>query len=70
LYDDASPMAAELQAMPWPPQLLMYDDQSDQKQCLMSYESTISSYGGNSLVMEKSFVMVVRSVAQTWYFSL
>jgi hypothetical protein len=36
----------------------------------MSYEATISSYGGNTIVMAKSFVMAVRSVAQTWYSSL
>jgi hypothetical protein len=36
----------------------------------MSYEATISSYGGNTAVMVKSFVMAVRNVAQTWYSSL
>jgi hypothetical protein len=36
----------------------------------MSYEATISSYGGNAVVMAKSFIMVVRNVAQTWYSSL
>jgi hypothetical protein len=36
----------------------------------MSYEATISSYGGNTSVMVKSFVMTVRSVAQTWHSSL
>jgi hypothetical protein len=36
----------------------------------MSYKVTISSYGGNTTVMAKSFVMIVRSVAQTWYSSL
>jgi hypothetical protein len=36
----------------------------------MSYEATISSYGGNTAVMAKSFVMAVKSVAQTWYSSL
>jgi hypothetical protein len=36
----------------------------------MSYEGTISSYGGNAAVMAKSFVMTVRNVAQTWYSSL
>jgi hypothetical protein len=36
----------------------------------MSYEATISSYGGNTTVMAKSFIMAVRSVAQTWYSSL
>jgi hypothetical protein len=48
----------------------MYDGNSDPKQFLMSYEATISSYGGNTVVIAKSFVMVVRSVAQTWYSSL
>jgi hypothetical protein len=74
-FDDASPLAAELQAIPWPqsykrPQLPMYDGHLDLKQFLMSYEATISSYGGNVAVMAKSFVMAVRSVAQTWYSSL
>jgi hypothetical protein len=74
-FDDASPLAVELQAIPWPqsyklPQLPMYDGHSDPKQFLMSYEATISSYGGNTAVMVKSFVMAVRSVAQTWYSSL
>jgi hypothetical protein len=68
-FDDASPLAAELQATPCPPSykplhLPMYDGHSDQKQFLMSYEATISSYGGNIAVMGKSFVMAIRSVAQ------
>jgi hypothetical protein len=68
-FDDASPLVAELQATPWPasykpPQLHMYDRHSDPKQFRMSYEATISSYGGNTAVM------AVRSVAQTWYSSL
>jgi hypothetical protein len=74
-FDDASPLAAELQAIPWPqsykpPHLPMYDGHSDPKQFLMSYEATISSYGGNATVMAKSFIMAVRNVAQTWYSSL
>jgi hypothetical protein len=48
----------------------MYDGNLDLKQFLMSYEATISSYGGNTAIMAKSFVMAVRSVAQTWYSSL
>jgi hypothetical protein len=74
-FYDASPLSTELQATPWPqsykpPQLPMYDGHSDPKQFLMSYEGTISSYGGNTAVMAKSFVMAVKSVAQTWYSSL
>jgi hypothetical protein len=70
-FDDASPLSAELHATPWPPsykppQLPMYDGHSDPKQFLMSYEATISSYGGNTAVMAKSFVMAVKNVAQTW----
>jgi hypothetical protein len=48
----------------------MYDGHLDPKQFLMSYEATISSYGGNTAVMAKSFVMAVKNVAQTWYSSL
>jgi hypothetical protein len=74
-FDDASPLATELQAVPWPhsykpPPLPMYDSHSDPKQFLMSYEATISTYGGNTAAMAKSFIMAVRSVAQTWYSSL
>jgi hypothetical protein len=74
-FDDASPIAVELQATPWtpsykPPQLPMYDGHSDPKQFLMSYEATISSYRGNTAVIAKSFVMAVKCVAQTWYSSL
>jgi hypothetical protein len=74
-FDDASPLAVELQATPWPssykpPQLPMYDGHSDPKQFLMTCEATISSYGGNTVVMAKYFVMAVKSVAQTWYSSL
>jgi hypothetical protein len=74
-FDDASPLAVELQAIPWPqsykpPQLPMYDGHLDPKQFLMSYEATISSYGGNAAVMAKSFVVAVLNVSQTWYSSL
>jgi hypothetical protein len=74
-FDDASPLAAELQATPWPPsykppRFPMYDGHLDPKQFQMSYEATISSYGGNTAVMAKSFVMALKSVAQTWYSSL
>jgi hypothetical protein len=48
----------------------MYDGHSDLKQFLMSYEATISSYGGNIAIMAKSFVMAFKSIAQTWYSSL
>jgi hypothetical protein len=52
LYDDASPLVVELQALPWPPsykplQLAMYDGNFDPMQFLMSYEATTSSYRGN-----------------------
>ena len=48
----------------------MFDWHSDPKQFLMSYEATISSYGGNTAVMAKSFVIAARSVAKTCYSSL
>jgi hypothetical protein len=45
--------------------LPMYDGLTDPKKFLMSYEATISSYGGNLAVMAKSFVVAVRNVALT-----
>jgi hypothetical protein len=48
----------------------MYDGYSDPKPFLMSYKAIISSYGGNTVVMAKPFIMAVKSVAQTWYSSL
>jgi hypothetical protein len=74
-FDDASPLTTELQATPWPssykpPQLPMYDGHSDTKQFLMSYDATISSYGGNTAVMAKSFIMTIKNVAQPWCSSL
>jgi hypothetical protein len=74
-FDDASPLVAELQAIPWsqsykPLQLPMYDRHLDPKQFLMSYEAIISSYGGNAALMAKSFVTAVQNMAQTWYSSL
>jgi hypothetical protein len=48
----------------------MYDGYSDPKQFLMRYEAIISSYGGNTAVMAKSFVMAVKNGTQTWYSSL
>jgi hypothetical protein len=49
-FDDASPLAAELQATPWPllynpPQLPMYDGHSGPKQFLMSYEQLYFVWG-------------------------
>jgi hypothetical protein len=56
----------------------MYDGHSDPKQFLMSYEATISSYGGNAAVMAKSGLrhgssqcgpdMVFFSSARDYYF--
>jgi hypothetical protein len=40
----------------------IYDGLTDLMQFLMSYEAIVSSYGGNSAVTAKSFVMVVQSL--------
>jgi hypothetical protein len=55
-FDNASPLAAELQATPWPPsykppQLLMYDGHSDQKQFVMSYEAIPDELQSNHILI-------------------
>jgi FtsZ-binding cell division protein ZapB len=69
-FDDASPWQQNCRLFHGHNPTSHHDGHSDPKQFLMSYEATISSYGGNTAVMAKSFVMAVRSVAQTWYSSL
>lgn len=51
-------------------ELPMNDGLSNLKHILMSNRAIISSYGGNIVVMAKSFVMEVKSVSQTQYSSL
>jgi hypothetical protein len=40
------------------------------KQFLMSYEETITSFGGNKVMLAKSFNMATKAIALTWYLSL
>jgi hypothetical protein len=53
-----SPLSANLQAALQRvsyrhPQLPKYEGQSDTKQLMRSYEATIASFGGNSVVLAK-----------------
>jgi hypothetical protein len=74
-YDPKSPLTHFLQTRGWPleykPQNLpRYDGSSDPRQFAMSYEAAVSAAGGDDYTMAKSFVIIARDVAQTWYANL
>lgn len=69
MYDNTSPLSADLQVAPWsasckPPQLRTYNGQSNPKKFMMSYKAIIASFGGNIAVLAKSFIMTVRGITQ------
>jgi hypothetical protein len=36
----------------------------------MSYEAVVAAVGGDKYTMEKSFVIIARDIAQSWYNNL
>ena len=65
----------ELQVTPWPlayiPTMLPnYDEQSDPKQLVATFDAMVQSFKGDTAVLAKSLVMTIQGIAQTWYMSL
>ncbi|MGZ7907538.1 hypothetical protein, partial [Haemophilus sp. SZY H53] len=70
-----SPLSQILQTQPWPPcynpqNLSRYDGLTDPRQFIMSYEAAVAAAGGDESTMAKSFVIILRDIAQTWYSNL
>jgi hypothetical protein len=75
LNDPKSPLTQILQTKSWPleykPQNLpRYDGSVDPHQFIMSYEAVVAAVGGDKYTMEKSFVIIARDIAQSWYNNL
>ena len=74
-YDPKSPLTQILQTKSWPleykPQNLpRYDGSVDPRQFVMSYEAAVAAAGGDKFTMVKSFVIIARDIAQSWYSNL
>jgi hypothetical protein len=39
----------------------------DPRKCLMSYEATIASFGGDDTILAKSFIIPLENAAANWY---
>jgi hypothetical protein len=42
----------------------------DPRKCLMSYEATIASFGGDDTTLAKSFIIPLENAAANWYVRL
>ena len=42
----------------------------DPRQFIMSYEAAVAAAGGDENTMAKSFVIIARDIAQSWYSNL
>jgi len=62
----------ELQTSPWPAiykpiTLPKFNEKTDPRQFLMSFEAAVASAGGNETMMAKSFVIAAEGDALSWY---
>jgi hypothetical protein len=73
-YDLASPLNKKLQLYPWPPgykpRIPIYDEKSNPRKFLASYETTITSAGGDANILAKSLILAVDDIVHDWYTSL
>jgi hypothetical protein len=73
-YDPTSPLSKELQLYPWPadykPRILVFDGRTNPRKFHVSYETAITSAGGDAQILAKSLIMAVEDIAHDWYTSL
>ena len=73
-YDLTSPLSKELQLYPWPagykPCIPVFDEKSNPRKFLVSYETAVTSARGDAQILTKSLIMAVKDIAHDWYTSL
>ena len=66
-----SPFSKELQLYPWPagykPRILVFDGKSNPRKFLVSYETAVTSAGGDAQILAKSLIMAVKDITHDWY---
>jgi len=74
VYDLTSPLSKQLQLYLWSadykPRIPVFDEKSNPRKFLVSYETTITSVEGDTQILAKSIIMVVEDIAHDWYTSL
>ena len=70
VYDPTSPLSKELQLYPWPagykPRILVFDGKTNPRKFLASYETAVTSTGGDTQILAKSLIMVVEDIMHDW----
>ena len=73
-YDLTSPLSKELQLYPWlagyRPRITVFNGKSNPRKFLVSYETVVTSAGGDAQILAKSLIMAVKDIAHDWYTSL
>jgi hypothetical protein len=73
-YDPTLPLSKELQLYPWPagykPRILVFNGKTNPRKFLASYETAVTSAGGDAQILAKSLIMAVEDIALDWYTSL
>ena len=73
-YDPTSPLSKELQLYPWPasykPRIPLFDEKTNPRKFLASYETMVTSAGGDAQILAKSLIMAVKDITHDWYTSL
>jgi len=70
-YGLTSPLSKELQLYPWPagykPRILVFNEKSNPRKFLVSYETAVTSAGGDAQILAKSLIMAVKDITHDWY---
>ena len=70
-YDLTLPLSKELQLYPWPtgykPRIPVFDRKSNPRKFLASYETAVTSAGGDAQILAKSLIMAVKDITHDWY---
>ena len=63
-YDPTSPLSKELQLYPWPvgykPCIPVFDGKTNLRKFLASYETAVTSAGGDAQILAKSLIITVK----------
>ena len=50
--------------------VVIFDEESDPKEIVMSFEAVVESVGGDNTTLVKAFVLAVKGIVRYWYFVL